>query len=214
MDEVREENERLKLLLSRILKDYQSLQTHFFDILRQQEANNDNNNNKDNVKPLNKDSSTSTAHDDHDNNHDVHQENDNDELVSLSLGRTSSTSTTHHEEPRRNERKITTSSKDNDDHDEKEFNTNNGEVLALGLGTGSSSKIIEDQKEEATEMWPPSKVLKTARSNGGDEDNDGASQMSPLKKARVSVRARCDTPTVSIYMNSIRTLTYIVNKKY
>ena len=188
MGEVREENERLKQLLSRLLKDYQSLQTHFYDILRQQEAND----NKE-VKPLNKDTSTTTAHD--------------DQLVSLSLGRTLSTSTTHHDEEPKKERKSSISSKD--DHEEG-FKTNNGE-LSLGLGTGSSSENImhksscdnsfEDQKEEGTteptQMWPPSRVLKTVRSEG-DDNNDGVSQISPLKKARVSVRARCDTPTVCI----------------
>ncbi|XP_062111670.1 WRKY transcription factor 72A-like isoform X2 [Humulus lupulus] len=204
MSDVKKENERLKLVLSRLLKDYQSLQTHFFEILRNQEAKDKTN---EDIKPLMKINDSITAAD-HNNNHDQ---------LSLSLGRTSSASTTTHtdREPRTNNEKkssISTSSKGNDDYREG-LHSNSGK-LALGLGTGSTSTddhqmmkkstssdddILEDNKEEATteptEMWPPSKVpIKTVRSEG--EENDGVSQVSPLKKARVSVRARCDTPTM------------------
>lgn len=91
--------------------------------------------------------------------------------------------------------------------DEKKNNTNRdgekikedgnlGEGLALGLkikfdplGNGDQGK-----EEELTERWPPSKVLKTTRTG----DISEVSQHAQPKKARVCIRARCDTQTVSI----------------
>lgn len=77
------------------------------------------------------------------------------------------------------------------------------EVLSLGLDCRSfelfKSKVVvsrlEELKEEARETsWLPSKVLKTMRS--GDDEFQ---RQNYVKKARVSVRARCDTPTVCIH---------------
>lgn len=203
MGEVREENERLKLLLARIVADYQSLQSQLFNILRQQETK--HNPGTDCKSPDDHD------HDHHHDHRPVHQKNDHDQkprdhddqLVSLSLGRNSN-------DERGSKNEIT---KKNDNHDQEGLN--DGE-LALALGSlsettkNSSShnnadhkkdeKEDDDQEVEPTEMWPPSKVLKTARSTGDDQPDDGVSQNSPLKKGRVSVRARCDAPTVSIYI--------------
>jgi hypothetical protein len=167
MGEIREENERLKMLLARIVKDYQSLQTHYSHIL-QQEAKS-----KDTVPS--------------------HQAKEEHELVSLSLGMTSS-------EPKKEDKK------NNNFSNGQEEEKLNGE-LSLGLdysfersstenvrNNSCSNNSIEEQKEEEpTEIWTPSKILKTMKS--GDEE---VLQQSQVKKARVSVRARCDTPTVSI----------------
>ena len=57
----------------------------------------------------------------------------------------------------------------------------------------SNNSFEKQKEEEPTEIWPPSKILKTMKS--GDEE---VSQQSQVKKTRVSIRARCDTPTVSI----------------
>lgn len=168
MGEVKEENERLRLLLARIAKDYQSLQMHFFDILQQEETR-----------------FTDTASSNQ-------QAKEEPELVSLSLGMTST-------EAKKDDKKNTNLS--NGKEDEKL----NGD-LSLGLNcrfepsstedirtNANSNNSFEELKvEEPTEIWPPSKILKTMRS--GDDE---ILQESPLKKARVSVRARCDTPTVS-----------------
>lgn len=182
MGEIRAENEKLKLLLAQMAKDFQALQSHFLDILQQEEAKKS----KDTI---------STHHD---------QENEElDELVSLSLGRSSA-------ESKKDDKRICNNLSDG--HEK-----NNKEGLALGLELDSSrfelsSNSRESEKnrpssatttceqlkeEELTEIWPPSKInLKTKRSDDHEEE---VLQQAQRKKARVSVRARCDTPTVSIY---------------
>ncbi|KAL0307895.1 UNVERIFIED_CONTAM: WRKY transcription factor 72A [Sesamum angustifolium] len=55
----------------------------------------------------------------------------------------------------------------------------------------SPENSLEDAKEEAGETWPP-KTMTNVRDGGDDE----ISQQNPAKRARVSVRVRCDTPTV------------------
>ncbi|KAF2302407.1 hypothetical protein GH714_036208 [Hevea brasiliensis] len=50
----------------------------------------------------------------------------------------------------------------------------------------------EPKEEEATETCPPSKMLRTTISSG-----DEVLQQTQTKKTRVSVRTRCDTPTMN-----------------
>lgn len=187
MGEVREENERLKLLLSRIVRNYQSLQMNFLGLLQKDEEA------KKSMDP------SSSARD-----QSNEQDEDADELVSLSLWRSSST-----DQPRKDEqtKKNSHFSKNGKGDDEEGLN---GAGLALELGcrfepaadqstevvmkNSSSHNSCGDPKEDdPTEIWPPSKTLKTTRS--GDDE---VSQQTHLKKARVSVRARCDAPTVRI----------------
>lgn len=171
MGEARKENQRLKIHLDRVVKDYRTLQVQFYDIIQQEETK----------------KSTDTV-DDHDQGTEEH------ELVSLTLGRISS-------EPKRDGKNNKTSSQGKN-HDEQVK-----ESLSLGsLCTFEASKSATNEtlpnpspvnsfgepKEEAGETWPPSKALKTMR--GGDDE---VPQQNPAKKARVSVRARCDTPTMN-----------------
>lgn len=179
MGEVREENERLRTMLERVEKDYKSLQLRFFDILQQQEPSR---------KPV-------TEHNPSPSNDETITE---PELVSLCLGRRSSGGTASET---KKEEKTSRSTRE-----EEELKASLSLALdskfqpSLELATSShfspenSSEETKDHDEkEATagETWPPSKMLKTMR-NGDDE----ASQQNPVKRARVSVRARCDTPTV------------------
>ena len=172
MGEAREENQRLKIYLDRIVKDYRTLQTQFYDITQREET-------KKSTDPL-----------------DDHQENEH-ELVSLTLGRIS-------REPNRDGENYKTFSR-GENHDEQVKKS-----LSLGLDYTfeasksdtnetlpnlSSINSFGEPKEEAEETWQRSKALKTMR--GGDDEV--IMQQNPAKKARVSVRARCDTPTVSIY---------------
>ncbi|XP_061373524.1 WRKY transcription factor 72A-like [Gastrolobium bilobum] len=170
MGEVIEENQRLKMSLNRMLNDYRTLQMHFHNVVQQE-----NTNSPDKVN----------------NNHqEILEESD---LVSLSLGRLPSN-------PRNNEKaKVSKPLK------EEEYK----EGLTLGLDckfetskSGSTNEHLPNQspansselpKEEAGETWPPNKVQKTIRDAGEDE----VSQQNSAKKARVCVRARCDTPTLN-----------------
>ncbi|XP_019198050.1 PREDICTED: probable WRKY transcription factor 61 isoform X2 [Ipomoea nil] len=110
---------------------------------------------------------------------------ESDQLVSLSLGRASA-------EMKRSI--MCGAGKDNEENDEKEG-------LTLGLdckfkslqpNNQSTDNSSDEVKEENGETWPPSKALKTTRS-GEDE----VSQQNPAKRARVSVRVRCDAPTMN-----------------
>ncbi|XP_022751909.1 probable WRKY transcription factor 72 [Durio zibethinus] len=168
MGEVKEENERLKMMLEQIQQDYKSLQLRFFEILQQGVAK----------KPTD---SSAPSH---------NGEAPEPELVSLSLGRSSTDS--------KKVEKTTSSSK-----------TKNVPEIKAGLTLGLDSKFQlsteivsnpspensseEPKEDDAGETWPPSKTEKTTRN--GDEDQ--VTQQSHVKRARVSVRARCDAPTMS-----------------
>ncbi|KAM1026140.1 hypothetical protein ACFX13_039816 [Malus domestica] len=181
MGEVREENQRLKKYLDRITEEYQTLQMQLYDI--QQKANKS----KDIAIP-----STNKNYD----------QDEESELVSLSLGSFSG-------KPKWNQK----NDKNPSTSQGKVENESDGESLSLGLdckyeapkssattdqvplaNPSPRSSLEEVPKEEAGETWPPRKVLKTVRSSGMEDE---VVQQSPAKKARVSVRVRCDTPTMN-----------------
>ncbi|KAJ0988091.1 hypothetical protein J5N97_006447 [Dioscorea zingiberensis] len=172
MGEVREENERLKTILTRIVKDYQSLQLHFFEIVQQEQAK----------------KTTESTPGSISNAPEVEET----ELVSLSLG----TSLLGH---KREEKPSTSKNKEDHDHQVEQ-----GLTLGLQCKFERSSSggpvpnlspehsFEEHKEEEPGEPWPPSKILKNNRS--GDDE---VAQQTHFKKARVSVRARCDAPTMN-----------------
>ncbi|PAN25833.1 hypothetical protein PAHAL_4G328500 [Panicum hallii] len=182
MGEVREENKRLKTMLSRIVEDYRSLQLHFHDVLQQGQA-----------KKLAEPATVAAT--------DVEEP----EFVSLSLG--TSTSTRKKEE---------NSSVSEGRGREDSMNTREG-GLSLGLSDckvgatnnakiqpemltlspeGSSEDAKDDAMEAADQQWPPSKTLKNLRSVGAEAEDD-IGPLQQAKKTRVSVRARCDAPTMN-----------------
>ncbi|XP_076925041.1 WRKY transcription factor 72A-like [Bidens hawaiensis] len=172
MGEVREENQRLRVHLDQIMKEYQTLQKKFQDIFNQQQETS---------------TALTAAIDSHKDKPQIHDES---ELVSLSLGRTSST-----ELIKKDKRSSTPPTK-------------SAEGLDLGLECGkfelssttqaessvipSPDNSLEEAKDEAGETT--TQKPSTPKRNGDDQE---VLQQNPAKKTRVSVRVRCDTPTMN-----------------
>ncbi|WOL08150.1 hypothetical protein Cni_G16902 [Canna indica] len=171
MVEVREENQRLRTTLTKIIKDYQSLQMHFSDIFQQQQTK----------KPVEK----------------ILTMSDNvEENLSLSLGTCSSG-----QKKEDTATKITAKGSENFEEDLtlrldcRVEGSSNSTTLSepLKLSPDNSSDNLKEDDING-ESWPPNKtILKSSPRNGDDE----ASQQPQVKKARVSVRTRCDGPTMN-----------------
>ncbi|RDY11367.1 putative WRKY transcription factor 72, partial [Mucuna pruriens] len=167
MGEVIEENQRLKMCLNRILNDYRTLQMQFHNIVEEET----------------KDSSDKANNEDK----EIIEES---ELVSLSLGRL----------PRSSEKaKVSKPLKEEEDKEglalglECKFETSKSGSTTEHMANPSPDNSVEVPKEEAAGESSPSKGHKTVR----DAAEDEVSQQNPAKKARVCVRARCDTPTLN-----------------
>lgn len=166
-----EENQRLKMYLDKIMKDYRALQMQFRDTIVQQEIN----------KPSSGTSViTTTTHNHH--QEEIDQESD-DQFVSLSLGRTTNSSSTDHHH-----------------HVKKDDSSKDGQ-LTLGL----DCKLELPSNEHVSPNPSPEASSEEVKedTNAGDQKgtktmrtDDEVSQQNPAKRARVSVRVRCDTPTV------------------
>ncbi|WOG88819.1 hypothetical protein DCAR_0208054 [Daucus carota subsp. sativus] len=186
MDQVREENGRLKLVLSNIMKDYKTLQQQIDNITRtdhhqQQE--------EDNRSCDDKDAADSSQ-----------EEDDHDELVSLSLGRSSSLEAKNKDLA---VHKVIKKDEDGDDDmerglalrlDGRSYDFSGDDEIASGVSRNQSSREVEgDGASDQTTRYPR-KDSKTMSTSGDDEN---VLQQSPAKKARVSVRAICSGPTMN-----------------
>ncbi|KAH7850863.1 hypothetical protein Vadar_003935 [Vaccinium darrowii] len=167
MGEVREENHKLRMRLDQILGDYQTLQMQFDNIVKQETK-----------EP------TNIAH--------TQEAIDESELICLSLGRRTSSEQRKDQNPKKLK-------EDQGEHDEglalrldsSAFECNAGPRTENSLKPISPENNLE-VNNEAGESWPSHRVLKTMR-----KEDDEVSEQSPVKKARVSVRVRCDTPTMN-----------------
>lgn len=167
MGEVKEENERLKKMLDKIENDYRSLQMHFFDILQQDPF----------PKPA-----------------------DTPEIIEFEQPQTSLCLGKSPVESRISNEITNRSAKGSED---PKLKVSDGLTLELDLTRSSetgqsemetadpSHETQEIKEDELGETWPPSKVLKTSRSESKE-----SSETNVAKRARVSIRSRCETPTM------------------
>ncbi|XP_027369128.1 probable WRKY transcription factor 61 [Abrus precatorius] len=169
MSEVQEENQRLKMSLNKIMNEYRTLERQFQDIVKQGTKKNDDKGNG--------------------NHQEIIEESD---LVSLSLGRVPSN-------PKNDEKsKVSKPMKDEGFNEELtlgldcKFETSKSGSTSEALADPSPANSSEVPKEEAGETWSPTKGVKTTR-----DSEDEVAHQNPTKKARVCVRARCDTPTMN-----------------
>lgn len=193
MGEVREENERLKMMLQHIEMDYQSLQLRFFDILKREASK----------KPTEEDHSTPDPD-------LIVEETEEPELVSLCLGRRSSPKGHDQCTLMKKANNDSNSSSQNVPVDHGNDHCLDKANLTLGISTEEllvSDPSTENSAEDVKEAEASNKTSsKTTRHNGDDE----ISQQAQTKRARVSVRARCDAPTVStVLLSNLNTIVRI-----
>ncbi|KAJ7943519.1 putative WRKY transcription factor [Quillaja saponaria] len=162
MGEVREENGRLKLLLTKLVNDYESLQMHdFFEILQQDQLGANIEATTNHRAPM----------------HEKNEEEPAEVLVSLCLGRTFEDD--HPSKDVDHEKKKSSNNYGRDENKEDDQNIDEA-GLSLGLdirfdpAAGSSStsatyipspestSFEEVKEEEPSEIWPPSKVQRCA----------------------------------------------------
>ncbi|KAL9667150.1 hypothetical protein QQ045_001499 [Rhodiola kirilowii] len=191
MGEVREENERLRMHLDKMIKDYQALKNQFQAATRRE-------NHKLIIPSTNQTTTVTTDTITSDSHRELEEEEEND-LVLLSLGRTSSIDLNISKVSQGNE-------KDGLDLGLGDYKLLEGsksdalvpadEVLPLpGLENISSSAEDAAKEESAAEgsSCPSRKDLKRR-----EEDNNGPSHpASNGKRARVCLRIRCETPTMN-----------------
>ncbi|CAI0453553.1 unnamed protein product [Linum tenue] len=179
MGEVREENERLKLTLDKMTRDYSSLRRNFLDFLGNQATATASSSSKMLAAAVDRDDqelslclgSRAAAKDDRRNNK---EEEVKAGSCSLTLGRGLTM-----------------------DHDDAKFPVDNlGCFLHHNTNInprGDDESVKEDKA--AAETWDPSKA--PAKRVHCTEDDSYPDDKTQAKRARVCVRARCQTPTMN-----------------
>uniref|UniRef100_A0A803M197 Uncharacterized protein n=1 Tax=Chenopodium quinoa TaxID=63459 RepID=A0A803M197_CHEQI len=177
--EVMEENQRLKQYLNKMMTDYQMLQSKFHEISQQDS------------KQLKIMAATppppSRASCDED------EEEADKELVSLSLGRSPSL-----DSKKGYTNKLSSPSKLATNHSKYVDMEANERSLDLGLECKFKASSTTDHPQNLNET-KYSEALKSnnVTTGGNSNGDDELVHQPPMKKARVSVRVRCDTPTMN-----------------
>lgn len=181
MREMKEENEKLKVMLEHIESDYKSLRLRFVNKVQQ----------KSSAKPVRDNKN------DHLSAEFLSSSEQEREFVSLSLGRRGSNSPSDSIDNKEEKTKfISLGAKEED-----EELTNVDLTLGPNVGLAKDNSIISSLENSSSEEAPAMNKVTGKRSLlSGDTDDNG--QQNLAKRARVCVRARCDTLTVSLYILS------------
>ncbi|KAF8103726.1 hypothetical protein N665_0185s0001, partial [Sinapis alba] len=177
MSEMKGENEKLKVMLEHIESDYKSLKLRFLNKVQQNSS----------AKPVRDNKN------DHLNAEFISSSDQEREFVSLSLGRRDSNSPSNSIANKEEKTKLISLGAKEDE----ELMTNVDLTLGPNVGLAKENSVISSlENSSSEEAQAMNKVTRKRSLLSGDHADDNG-QQNLAKRARVCVRARCDTLTMN-----------------